>query len=92
MFPNHTQNSCQNFICMHVIITIMIMNKHTHDITILALSLSIHATLICKHDLIPNLSFPIYQLIQHIIKKFDNYCQPKFFKLDYSPARFYKKV
>ncbi len=62
MFPNHTQNSmCQNFMCMHVINTITIMSKHTHDITILAL-LSTHAPLICKHDPIPNPSFPIYQL------------------------------
>jgi hypothetical protein len=31
MFPNHIQNSiCQNFICMHVMSTIMIMNKQTH--------------------------------------------------------------
>jgi hypothetical protein len=51
MFPNHTQNSmCPNFMCMHVINTITIMNKHTHDI-IISVLLSTHAPLICKHDL-----------------------------------------
>jgi hypothetical protein len=60
MFPNHIQNSmCQNFMCMHMTSTIMIMNKHTHDIIILAL-LSTHAPLIYKQDPTPNLSFPIY--------------------------------
>ncbi len=68
MFLNHIQNSmCQNFICIHVTSTITIMNKQTHDITISAL-LSIHAPLICKQDPTPNPSFPIYQLIQHIIR------------------------
>jgi hypothetical protein len=69
MFPNHIQNSmCQNFMCMHVISTIMIMSKYTHDITILTL-LSTHAPLICKQNPTPNPSFPIYQLIHHITKK-----------------------
>jgi hypothetical protein len=54
--------------CMHVTNTIMIMNKHTHDITI-STFLSTHAPLICKQDPIPNPSFPIYQLIKHITKK-----------------------
>jgi hypothetical protein len=36
------------------------MNKHAHDITILAL-LSTHAPLIYKHDPTFNPSFPIYQ-------------------------------
>ncbi len=58
--------------CMHVINTIMIMNKHTHDIIISTL-LSTHASLIYKQNPTPNLSFPIYQLIQHITKKNDNY-------------------
>jgi hypothetical protein len=40
---------CQNFMCMHVISTIMIMNKHTHDITISTL-LSTHAPLIYKQS------------------------------------------
>ncbi len=62
MFPNHTQNSYQNFICMHMTSTIAIMNKHTHDITI-STFLSIHAPLICNQDPAPNPSFPIYQLI-----------------------------
>jgi hypothetical protein len=48
---------------MHVISTITIMSKHTHDITILAL-LSTHAPLIYKHVPTPNPSFPIYQLFQ----------------------------
>jgi hypothetical protein len=58
---------------MHVTNTITIMNKHTHDIIILAL-LSTHAPLIYKQDRTPNPSFPIYQLILHITKKIDN-CQ-----------------
>ncbi len=74
MFPNHTQNSmCQTFMCMHVINTIMIMNKHTHDITISTI-LSTHAPLISKQDPTPNPSFPFYQLIQHIMLKINN-CQ-----------------
>jgi hypothetical protein len=74
MFPNHTQNSYQNYIYMHMINTITIMDRHTqHDITILVL-LSTHAPLICKHDPNPNPSCPIYQLIQHITKKIEN-CQ-----------------
>ncbi len=72
MFPNHTQNSmCQNFMCMHVTNTILIMSTHTHNITISTL-LSSHAPLIYKQDPTPNLSFPIYQLIQHITKKNNN--------------------
>jgi len=60
MFPNHIQNSmCQNFMCMHVINTITIMSKHTHDISI-SILLSIHAPLICKQDPTPKPSFPIY--------------------------------
>jgi hypothetical protein len=62
VFLNHNQNSYQNYICMHVINTITIMSKHTHDITISTL-LSIHAPLICKQDPTLNPSFPIYQLI-----------------------------
>jgi hypothetical protein len=64
VLPNHIQNFCQN-IWMHVSSTNTInnMNKHTHDnITILVL-LSIHASLIFKHDPIPNPLFHIYQMI-----------------------------
>jgi hypothetical protein len=90
MFPNHTQNSCQKNLCMHVIDTITIMNKCTHDITILVL-LSTHAPFICKQDPTLNPSFHIYQLIQHTTKTINN-CQPKCKKLDYSPVGFYRKI
>ncbi len=45
---------------MHVTNTIMIMSKLTHDITILAPSLSTNAPLIYKLDPTPNPSFAIY--------------------------------
>jgi hypothetical protein len=71
VFPNHTQNSSHNFMCMHVTSTITILSKHTHDITISALNLSTNPT---------------------YYKKFDNYCNPKCKKLDYSLVGFYRKV
>jgi hypothetical protein len=71
VFPNHIQNSCHNFMCMHVISTITIMNKHTHDITILAL------------NLLTNLTY---------YRNFENYCNPKCKKLDYSLVGFCRKV
>ncbi len=60
---------------MHVSNTNMInnMSKQTHDITISAV-LSTHAPLLYKQDPVPNPSFPIYQMIQHVTKNIDN-CQ-----------------
>jgi len=61
------------------------MSKHTHDITISTL-LSTHALVIYKQNPIPNPSFPIYQMIQHVTKNIDN-CQ-LVQKLDYSLVGF----
>jgi hypothetical protein len=65
------------------------MNNHTHNIIVSTL-LSTHAPLIYKHDPTPNPSFPIYQNLVRVTKKIDNWQLMK--KLDYSTARFYRRV
>ncbi len=63
--------------------------NNMNNITISTL-LSTHGPLIFKQDPTLNPSFPIYQMIQHITKKINNFQLMQ--KLDYSLAGFYKRI